>query len=192
MRMIVSLISAFLCVTANTACADVRVDERYLAPAMHDAQESLLPDPLSAIALPDARARFLLRMPADGRISSPFGWRRDPIDGSRRFHAGLDIANLRSSRVVAAAPGRVVHAGAMAGCGLAVEIDHGGGLSTRYCHLDRIVARAGRRIAAGATLGLMGDTGRSTAPHLHFQLSIDGRPLDPAPFLWLAFARESR
>lgn len=129
-------------------------------------------------------------MPADGRVSSAFGWRRDPVLGVRRFHRGIDIANIKDSRVVAAAGGVVLASGRSAGCGLVVEVGHGMETSTRYCHLDRLVVSAGDRVSSGDTIGLMGKTGRATGCHLHFELIEGERAVDPAPSLWLAFAPE--
>ena len=190
MHIVVAGCVALVLLLPDAVRADVRVDEHAFTPLLHDAEHVAIPDLIAACLPPRAVPGRFLIPPTDGRVSSLFGWRRDPILGTRRFHAGIDFANLRSSRVVAAADGRVRRAGAAAGCGLAVVIDHGGGLKTRSCHLDRLLVRAGDRVAAGETIGLMGATGRATGSHLHFELIDDGRPADPAPLL--AFASDSR
>lgn len=121
----------------------------------------------------------LFVMPAHGIITSPYGWRRDPIAGDRRFHAGVDIANMRMSGVRAAAAGTVLAAASAKGYGNVVVIGHAHGFETRYAHLTKIVVREGTRVDAGDVIGGMGTTGRSTGNHLHFEVRRDGIPLDP-------------
>lgn len=185
MRIAALLVAALVFLPSNIVGADVRVDEHAFAPVLHNAEHAALPDPVALFIPPRTRPARLLIMPADGRVSSLFGWRRDPILGKRRFHAGIDIANLRDSRIGAVADGVVRIAGAAAGCGLAVVIDHGDGRQTRSCHLERLVVRPGDRVAAGETIGSMGATGRATGSHLHFELSRGGVPIDPASWLSL-------
>jgi murein DD-endopeptidase MepM/ murein hydrolase activator NlpD len=114
-----------------------------------------------------------------GRLSSAYGWRRDPIDGTRRFHKGIDVAMPVGQSVPAARDGRVTFAGEMRGYGLAVVIDHGNGLSTRYGHLSAIDVQAGDTVTAGQTIAESGSTGRSTGPHLHFEVLDNGQPVNP-------------
>lgn len=118
--------------------------------------------------------------------SSDFGYRRDPFRGRAAFHAGLDLTGSTGDAIHAAADGVVVRAGWWAGYGKVVVIDHGNGIETRYGHMSRFHVKAGDRIRQGQVVGGMGSTGRSTGTHLHFEIRLDGRPLDPQPFLDLA------
>jgi murein DD-endopeptidase MepM/ murein hydrolase activator NlpD len=123
-------------------------------------------------------------VPASVRsITSGFGYRRDPFNGRGAMHSGIDFKGAMGSPIFAAADGRVTFAGRKAGYGNAVEITHGNGMLTRYAHLSRIDVRVGQPIAAGATLGGLGSTGRSTGPHLHFEVRINDRAVNPRPFL---------
>lgn len=124
-----------------------------------------------------------LRMPASGPITSPFGWRVHPIYGDRRLHAGIDIGAPQGAPVVAAAGGTVVIAGTQGGYGNAVVIDHGGGLATLSAHLSRISVRVGQQVDAAQQVGAVGSTGNSTGPHLHFEVRLNGAPVDPMPYL---------
>ncbi|MCW1382323.1 M23 family metallopeptidase [Novosphingobium sp. KCTC 2891] len=116
-------------------------------------------------------------------ISSGFGYRADPFDGSAAFHAGLDFRGPIGAPIHAAAAGTVSFTGVRQGYGNCVEISHGNGLMTRYAHMSRIGARLGEKVDAGAVIGQIGSTGRSTGPHLHFEVRINDRPVNPRPFL---------
>lgn len=124
-----------------------------------------------------------LRLPASGSIVSPFGWRVHPIYGDRRLHAGIDIDAPHGAPVRAAADGTVVIAGYQTGYGNTVVIDHGGGLATLSAHLSVISVRAGQTVSAGQLVGSVGNTGNSTGPHLHFEVRINGSPVDPMGYL---------
>ncbi|NRA29466.1 MAG: M23 family metallopeptidase, partial [Parvularculaceae bacterium] len=118
------------------------------------------------------------------RKSSGFGIRRDPFDRSKRSrHRGLDFSGRRNTPIVATAPGRVVRAGTYGTFGKMVEIDHGNGFRTRYAHLNSIKTRVGRTVELNQTVGLMGNTGRSTATHLHYEILYRGRQVDPERFI---------
>ena len=117
------------------------------------------------------------------RITSPFGNRRDPINGHRAYHSGLDLAAPINGKVRATAPGRVVRAGWRGRYGRLVEIDHGMGIRTRYGHLAKILVKPGERITFRHPVGLLGNSGRSTGPHLHYEVVVDGKPVDPKKFL---------
>ncbi|MBK5287175.1 MAG: M23 family metallopeptidase, partial [Acidimicrobiia bacterium] len=121
--------------------------------------------------------------PADGPISSPFGWRVHPIFHTRRLHTGIDIGASYGSSVRAGAAGTVAVAGVISGYGNAIVIDHGGGIATLYGHLSRFGVRVGQTVSAGATIGAVGNTGNSTGPHLHFEVRVQGVPVDPMPYL---------
>lgn len=116
-------------------------------------------------------------------ITSGFGYRRDPFNGSGAMHAGIDFKGAVGSPIFAAAEGRVTFAGWKSGYGNAIEITHGNGMLTRYAHLSRIDVTIGQQVAAGATIGGLGSTGRSTGPHLHFEVRINDRAVNPRPFL---------
>lgn len=121
--------------------------------------------------------------PAKGRLSSGYGWRSDPMRGTAKFHSGIDIANRRGTPIYAAAGGVVSSARYMSGYGYTVEIDHGFGISTRYAHCNRLKVKKGQRVDKGELVATMGSTGRSTGPHLHFELRIDGSAHDPMKYL---------
>ena len=116
-------------------------------------------------------------------ISSGFGYRADPFTGGAAFHAGLDFRGPIGAPIHAAAKGTVSFAGVKQGYGNVIEIDHGNGLMTRYAHMSRFAARIGQPVEAGAVIGAIGNTGRSTGPHLHFEVRIHDRPVNPRPFL---------
>lgn len=118
-----------------------------------------------------------LSWPAAGQISSPFGIR------GYSFHPGMDICNAIGTPVHAAKAGLVVAAGWSGGYGYAVDIDHGGGVVTRYGHCSRLLVAAGQKVEAGEEIALMGSTGHSTGPHVHFEVRIQGRAVNPASFL---------
>jgi len=126
-------------------------------------------------------------IPAAGRhISSGFGYRNDPFAGSAAFHAGLDFKGPIGAPIYAAARGKIAFVGRRPGYGNIVEIDHGNGLRTRYAHMSAFRARAGEPVRAGQLIGAVGSTGRSTGPHLHFEVRIHGQPVNPRPFLEVA------
>jgi len=122
--------------------------------------------------------------PADMRmVSSGFGYRRDPFNGHAAMHAGLDFRGPVGTPIHSAADGRVSFVGVRNGYGKVVEVSHGNGLLTRYAHTSGWKARAGQKVEAGDIIGLIGNTGRSTGPHLHFEVRINGRAVNPRPFL---------
>jgi len=123
-------------------------------------------------------------MPADIRmISSGFGYRSDPFNGHAAMHAGLDFRGPVGSPIHAAADGKVTFVGTRSGYGNVVEISHGNGMLTRYAHMSRQKATVGQVVEAGDVIGLIGSTGRSTGPHLHFEVRINDRAVNPRPFL---------
>jgi murein DD-endopeptidase MepM/ murein hydrolase activator NlpD len=113
------------------------------------------------------------------RVSSAFGWRRDPLTGAAKFHAGVDLAVAYGRDVKAAAQGVVAFAGTQNGYGTTVVIDHGAGRQTRYAHLSDSLVQAGDRVAEGQVVGKSGNSGRSTGPHLHFEMLVNGQAVDP-------------
>jgi len=126
------------------------------------------------------------RMPVDGaRFGSPFGNRVDPFTRRLSFHPGVDLVASTGTQILAAAGGRVIHAGPESGYGNAVEIDHGNGLMTRYGHASRIVVQQGDLVLPRQHIADVGSTGRSTGPHLHFEVLVNGAPVDPTGYLAL-------
>ncbi len=117
------------------------------------------------------------------RVTSSYGWRTHPITGRRSFHDGVDIAARSGSSVLAFAEGKVVFAGWNGGYGNAIFIDHGNGLQTRYAHLSRINVSVGERVDTGDKIGGVGSTGRSTGPHLHFEVRQNGNTKSPFNYL---------
>jgi murein DD-endopeptidase MepM/ murein hydrolase activator NlpD len=123
-------------------------------------------------------------MPADGGlITSGFGYRPDPFTGGGAFHPGLDFKGAYGAPIHAAAEGLVSFVGQIRGYGNVVEISHGNGLLTRYAHMSKTMAHTGQQVAAGDVIGAIGSTGRSTGPHLHFEVRINNSVVNPRPFL---------
>lgn len=120
-----------------------------------------------------------LLWPTDGRAGSGYGYRTHPIFGTRRMHTGVDVSGPTGQPIIAAAEGLVVSAGWRGGYGMAVVIDHGGGLATLYAHQSRLLVSQGQVVGAGQHIGDIGSTGQSTGPHLHFEIRQDGVPQDP-------------
>lgn len=116
-------------------------------------------------------------------ITSGFGYRRDPFNGHGAMHSGLDFKGAVGSPIYAAAKGTVSHVGWKSGYGKTVEISHGNGMMTRYAHLSRFDVMPGQEVDAGDRIAGMGSTGRSTGPHLHFEVRINDRAINPRPFL---------
>jgi len=119
----------------------------------------------------------------DGWISSYFGSRADPFTGYTAVHKGLDFAGPEGTKVTSVAAGLVTFAGERAGFGEMVEINHGNGLATRYCHNEKILVKQGDMVRKGQEVALMGSTGRSTGPHLHFEVLRNGIQVDPLRFI---------
>jgi murein DD-endopeptidase MepM/ murein hydrolase activator NlpD len=141
---------------------------------------------LEAVLVQDsAKRKFLpsLKPVADGWFSSNFGYRIDPFTGQNAFHEGIDFPAEAGTAIVAAASGKVITAEVHAQYGRMVEIDHGNGLVTRYAHASQLNVRAGDLVVRGQRVATVGSTGRSTGPHLHFEVRLNGVPQNPARFL---------
>jgi murein DD-endopeptidase MepM/ murein hydrolase activator NlpD len=131
-----------------------------------------------------ALMRLPTRLPVDGaELTSAFGNRDDPFTGRRAFHSGFDFAAAAGTAIHAAAGGKVVFAGVRPDFGWVVEIDHGNGLSTRYAHASRLLVQAGALVMPGETIATAGSSGRSTGPHLHFEVLRNGAATDPGRYL---------
>lgn len=140
------------------------------------AESRLIESQLNNRMVPSAR-------PVEGRISSGFGIRHDPFNGLAALHLGMDFPGEVGTPVKAAAAGLVVRAERTPDYGWVVDIDHGNGLVTRYGHNSRLLVAAGQLVKRGQQISLMGSTGRSTGPHLHFEVRLDGVPQNPWRFL---------
>jgi murein DD-endopeptidase MepM/ murein hydrolase activator NlpD len=161
----------------------VRMDEAGIAAVEERAAqlEERLKDYEKALG---ERSRIPSIWPVEGETTDGFGGRRDPFGGySYEFHSGQDIRAERGTTVVAAANGTVVFAGWKTGYGQMIEVSHGGGLTTRYAHLSKIEVELGQQMARGQLLGRVGSTGRSTGPHLHYEVRIDGESVNPLSYL---------
>ena len=127
--------------------------------------------------------------PVEGQITASFGERIDPFNGEGAFHSGVDISAVVGSAVVAPADGAVTFADFLGGYGRAIMVDHGHGITTRYGHLSSFAVTAGQIIHRGDTIGYVGSSGRSTGPHLHYEVRINDAPVNPYKYLRLTVAR---
>jgi len=121
-----------------------------------------------------------LSWPVSGTITSPYGYRHSPFGGGMEFHQGLDIGASMGTTISAAAAGTIITAGWLGGYGNFIVIDHGNGLSTGYGHCSQIFVSAGQEVQRGQAIGAVGSTGASTGPHLHFEVRVNGKTVDPA------------
>jgi murein DD-endopeptidase MepM/ murein hydrolase activator NlpD len=124
-----------------------------------------------------------LSVPVTGTLSSGYGWRHDPITGERRFHDGADIAAPSGTSIRAVLPGKVTFSGIKKGYGNVIILKHDGNVSTLYAHNSRNLAPVGALVEAGSVIAEVGSTGRSTGPHLHFEVRRDGKAVDPLALL---------
>ena len=144
---------------------------------------------LSMVLLPhlEGMARTPSVFPAKGFITSSFGSRQDPIDGMPAYHEGVDISASYGSTVVAPAEGIVVFTGWRTGLGNVVEISHGRGLVTRFGHLASIAVKPGQKVKRWQKIGAVGSTGRSTGSHLHYEIRLGEKPVNPMKFLAVGY-----
>lgn len=148
------------------------------APKLQAIESALMSAKLQAEASPSGRP---IRQ---GWLSSAFGWRNDPITGERAFHHGLDFSGRYRSDVVAVASGVVTRVeDSFGNFGNMVEVDHGGGYATRYAHNAEILVEPGDKVSKGQTIALLGSSGRSTGPHVHFEVRLNGKAVNPIDFV---------
>jgi len=121
--------------------------------------------------------------PATGFVTSSFGMRSSPFGGGVRLHKGLDISNRTGTPIVATAQGEVILAARDGAYGLCVEINHGGGIVSKYAHLNKMTVEPGQWVKRGQVIGHMGSTGRSTGPHLHYEVRLNGVPVNPMRYI---------
>lgn len=134
--------------------------------------------------LQEAARKMPFAKPVNGlRLTSGFGTRRDPINGRRSLHTGIDFAGPRGTPILAPADGTVVYVGTQRGYGRAVKIRHANGFETFYAHLNRATVRVGQTVRRGQKIAELGNTGRSTGPHLHYEVHYNSRPVNPLKFI---------
>ena len=121
--------------------------------------------------------------PVEGQVTGSFGERIDPFNGEGAFHSGVDIGSSYGARIIAPADGIVMVTEVMGGYGKAIVIDHGNGISTRYGHLSGYAVTNGQRVNRGDVIGYVGESGRSTGPHLHYEVRINNTPVNPYKYL---------
>jgi murein DD-endopeptidase MepM/ murein hydrolase activator NlpD len=121
--------------------------------------------------------------PVRGTLTSGFGWRRSPLSGAGRMHQGLDISNRIGTPIRAPARGTITFSAMDGAYGLCIVIDHGNGIATRYGHLSRSSVKTGDYVQRGDVIGFVGNTGRSTGPHLHYEVHVRGVPVNPMRYI---------
>jgi murein DD-endopeptidase MepM/ murein hydrolase activator NlpD len=127
-----------------------------------------------------------LGKPLAGSITSRYGKRRDPVNGKRGFHSGVDIKGKKGAKIYATASGKVIKALYNGGYGNFVQIDHGNGYITTFAHMQNYVVQEGDTVERGQLIGQVGSTGRSTGPHLHYEISLNDKTINPAKFMKIA------
>jgi len=161
----------------QTKIADLMAQIELKTEYLSDIEAKLLQQSVLKNALPNSS-------PVDAAFnSSSFGWRLDPFNGSKAFHEGLDFTAATGTAIYAAAGGIVSTAEQTPDYGKIVKIDHGSGLETRYAHASKLLVSVGQRVAKGQVIAEVGSTGRSTGPHLHYEIRLNGNPLDPRKYL---------
>lgn len=174
---------------APTLSRDLSVDEfaSLLSELSHSVEErSDQLTVLEALLVSNsANKKFLPTLaPVDGGwLSSSFGWRIDPFTGQKSFHEGLDFPSESGTSIAAAASGKVIFADVHPQYGKMIEVDHGNGLVTRYAHASQLFVKEGDLVVRGQKVAAVGSTGRTTGPHLHFEVRLNGVPQNPARFL---------
>jgi murein DD-endopeptidase MepM/ murein hydrolase activator NlpD len=154
----------------------LNTDSLYVEQMLQDEYELLADQKSFLAALPT-------RKPAVGYFTSGFGVRKSPIGGSVKMHEGLDIANRPGTPIHAPADGTVLFAGGKSGYGQTVVLDHGYGLETWYGHTKKVLVKPGQKVRRGDVIALLGNTGRSTGPHVHYEVRVHGTPVDPLSYI---------
>ncbi len=156
----------------------------YDTASFNDSDRELLANVDRLVLLHDIVEKLPLNQPiADAQMTGPFGKRVDPINGRWAIHPGLDLAGPMDAHIYSASSGKVISAGHKIAYGNMVDIDHGFGIVTRYAHMSKILVHEGDIVHKGQQIGVQGSTGRSTGPHLHFEVRINDRPVNPVKFL---------
>jgi murein DD-endopeptidase MepM/ murein hydrolase activator NlpD len=160
----------------DTRFSEINTESLYIEQMLQDQYELLADQKSFLAALPT-------RKPAIGYFTSGFGVRRSPFGGKNKMHEGLDIANRAGTPIRAPADGTVVFADTKSGYGQTVVLDHGYGLETLYGHTRKILVKKGQKVRRGDVIALLGSTGRSTGPHVHYEVHVHGTPVDPLSYL---------
>ncbi|WFL78508.1 M23 family metallopeptidase [Altererythrobacter arenosus] len=161
----------------NGVAGDVRFQQLFAKWEALDRNGPNGPANTSTVSIPS-------RMPLEGsKLTSDYGMRTHPVLGGRRNHKGVDLAAPTGTPVYATADGIVGRADWFSSYGLYVQIEHGADLETRYAHMSRLAVSAGERVKKGDIIGYVGSTGRSTGPHLHYEVRIDGAAVNPIPYM---------
>lgn len=167
--------------------ASVLVPGIYLfIPGEHSSGKEWMPAPSTreGRVVSQGKVKISYRPPlASIYVTSKYGYRKDPFNGKKRLHTGVDLRAPVGTPVMASMDGTVVHAGKLGGYGMTVVVDHGRGLETLYGHCSRINVKRGQNVKAGQTIALAGFSGRSTGPHLHFEVRRNGKAINPGDFL---------
>jgi murein DD-endopeptidase MepM/ murein hydrolase activator NlpD len=148
-----------------------------------EADAERLEEEIARLQSSDGEAPGVLTWPLNGTVTSFFGYRVHPILGVRKLHTGIDINGSSGAPIVASADGKVILAQTYGGYGRAVVIDHGGGMSTLYAHQSAIAVAVGQSVIRGQVIGYVGCSGSCTGPHLHYEVRLDGVPVDPLQYL---------
>jgi murein DD-endopeptidase MepM/ murein hydrolase activator NlpD len=181
-------------VSEKTASLDIDLDDDsaiggpYAEPQLGDRFEATLAELDTALDRLERVRKFARKLPfsnpAPGKtITSTYGNRVDPFFGKLAMHAGIDFRQPIGGKIVATGAGKVIHAGPAGGYGIMIEIDHGNGITTRYGHLSRTLVKVGDWVETGSEIAFSGSTGRSTGPHLHYEVRRNGMAVDPMRFL---------
>ncbi len=167
--------------TAETTGAVATIDERAAVETITSAggEDIRVLDALQDSTFEAVSVSQEAVLPVQGKITSGFGYRIHPITGNRSFHTGVDLAAPEGTPIAAAYGGTVLETGCTSGRGNYILLSHGENLQTLYCHLSEIDVREGDAVDAGGTIGLVGTTGMSTGPHLHFELRVSGVRCNP-------------
>lgn len=162
---------------ANGVSGDVRFQQLFAKWEALDESGPTGPASAPSISIPS-------RMPLEGsKLTSDYGMRTHPVLGGRRSHKGVDLAAPTGTPVYATADGIVGRADWFSSYGLFVRIEHGADLETRYAHMSRLAVSAGERVKKGDIIGYVGSTGRSTGPHLHYEVRVEGAAVNPIPYM---------
>jgi murein DD-endopeptidase MepM/ murein hydrolase activator NlpD len=162
---------------ANSASGDKEFQELFASWKSMDATGVVSSSPVVSVSVPSL-------VPVEGaRLSSGFGNRNHPVLGGRRHHTGIDLAAPTGTPVYATADGVVSRAERFSSYGNYIQIEHGGELQTRYAHLSGYAVAAGEQVRKGQLIGYVGSTGRSTGPHLHYEVRVAGEAVDPEPYM---------
>jgi murein DD-endopeptidase MepM/ murein hydrolase activator NlpD len=161
----------------RSVAADARAGRTPTTSTPTTARRTGTSDPPTATDTP-VTAADVLRTPT-ARVTSAFGWRQDPISGQTRFHRGVDLRAAAGDEVASTGAGRVVFSGTDGGYGTSVVVEHANGLSTRYAHLLSALVHLGDEVDEGQTIGLAGQSGRATGPHVHYEVRAAGEAVDP-------------